>query len=371
MTLLGTTGVLVVLVVLAVLLVVVVTAGVLVARARRLDRLHVRTDAAAAALAAVLDRRAAVVRAIAATAGPVALTDPDRRALRAAARAVAATRAASDGGLDAEREAAESDLTRALGGVRLAGGRRGGRGRRRDGQDVRGGRVEARRGGRGRRLGVGRGAAVGGQRQLGGGGRLVQRVEAGEAVPRGGHGADGDRGDGQATAQRRRATPGGRRGAQASAGVDVTALRCLLGRPARLTGELARVGRQGTAAVTLRARGPCGGRSRAGTQADGTGGERSRCAPTGDQARGVATAAPTTGAEPGQTTGEAAEVGEARARRSAGQSRGETEGEEGRGRRAGGAVTRQDHPSRRSGSVAAARAGEALGNVRGRSVCRS
>ncbi|MDD7920730.1 NUDIX hydrolase [Actinomycetospora callitridis] len=120
MTLLGATGVVVVLVVLAVLLVVVVTAGVLVARARRLDRLHVRTDAAAAALAAVLDRRAAVVRAIAATAGPVALTDPDRRALRAAARAVAATRAASDGGLDAEREAAESDLTRALGALDTA-----------------------------------------------------------------------------------------------------------------------------------------------------------------------------------------------------------------------------------------------------------
>ena len=120
MTLFGATGVLVVLVVVAVLLVVVVTAVVLVARARRLDRLHVRTDAAAAALAAVLDRRAAVVRAIAATAGPVALTDPDRRALRAAARAVAATRAASDGGLDAEREAAENDLTRALGALDTA-----------------------------------------------------------------------------------------------------------------------------------------------------------------------------------------------------------------------------------------------------------
>ena len=48
----------------------------------------------------------------------------------------------------------------------------------------------------------GRGAAVGGERQLGGGGRLAQRVEAGEAVARGGHGADGDRGDGQTAAQR-------------------------------------------------------------------------------------------------------------------------------------------------------------------------
>ena len=119
------------------------------------------------------------------------------------------------------------------------------------------------------------GAAVGGERQLGGGGRLAQRVEAGEAVPRGGHGADGDRGDGQTAAQRRRATPGGRRGAQATAGVDVTALRCLLGRPARLTGELARVGRQGTAAACgdpagpRAVRGPAPGRD--GRRRDGRG----------------------------------------------------------------------------------------------------
>jgi 8-oxo-dGTP pyrophosphatase MutT (NUDIX family) len=113
-SLLGAGGVLVVLVAVVVLLLVAVTAGVLVARARRLDRLHVRTDAAAAGLAAVLDRRAAVVRAIAATAGPVALDDADRRALRTAARAVGATRSAGDGVLDAEREAAENDLTRVL-----------------------------------------------------------------------------------------------------------------------------------------------------------------------------------------------------------------------------------------------------------------
>lgn len=120
MTLLGPTGVLVAIVATAVLLLVIVTGAVLVARARRLDRLHVRTDAAAAGLAAVLDRRAAVVRAIAATAGPVALADADRRALRAAARAATATRAAGEGGLDAEREAAENDLTRALGALDTA-----------------------------------------------------------------------------------------------------------------------------------------------------------------------------------------------------------------------------------------------------------
>ncbi|MFC5139224.1 NUDIX hydrolase [Actinomycetospora rhizophila] len=120
MTLLGPTGVLVVIVATAVLLLVIVTGAVLIARARRLDRLHVRTDAAAAGLAAVLDRRAAVVRAIAATAGPVALADADRRALRAAARAATATRAAGEGDLDAEREAAENDLTRALGALDTA-----------------------------------------------------------------------------------------------------------------------------------------------------------------------------------------------------------------------------------------------------------
>ncbi|MDD7965059.1 NUDIX hydrolase [Actinomycetospora lemnae] len=114
MTLLGPTGVLVVIVVTAVLLLVIVTAAVLIGRARRLDRLHVRTDAAAAGLAAVLDRRAAIVRAIAATAGPVALADADRRALRSAARAATATRAAGEGVLDAEREETENDLTRAL-----------------------------------------------------------------------------------------------------------------------------------------------------------------------------------------------------------------------------------------------------------------
>ncbi|GLZ44486.1 hypothetical protein Acsp06_06710 [Actinomycetospora sp. NBRC 106375] len=114
MTLPGPVGVLVAIVATAVLLLVVVTAAVMIARARRLDRLHVRTDAAAAGLAAALDRRAAVVRAVAATAGPVAMDDADRRALRAAARAAATTRAAEDGVLDPDREAAENDLTRAL-----------------------------------------------------------------------------------------------------------------------------------------------------------------------------------------------------------------------------------------------------------------
>jgi ADP-ribose pyrophosphatase YjhB (NUDIX family) len=107
----GVTGVVLVLVVVLVLLLVAMTATVLVARARRLDRLHVRTDAAAAGLAAALDRRAAVVRAVAATAGPVALGEDDRRRVRTAARAVTA---AGGGDLDGEREEAENGLTHAL-----------------------------------------------------------------------------------------------------------------------------------------------------------------------------------------------------------------------------------------------------------------
>lgn len=106
MSLFGTT---VVAVVVLVLLVAVATAAVLVARARRLDRLHVRTDAAAAGLVAALDRRAAVVRAVAATAGPVALGDPERRALRGAAQAAEAA------GAGPGREPAENDLAHRLG----------------------------------------------------------------------------------------------------------------------------------------------------------------------------------------------------------------------------------------------------------------
>lgn len=103
MSLFGTTGALVVALVVLVLLVVAITAAVLVARARRLDRLHVRTDAAAAGLVAALDRRAAVVRATVA-----APTVADRRALRDAAHAAEAA-----GGGPA-REAAENDLARRL-----------------------------------------------------------------------------------------------------------------------------------------------------------------------------------------------------------------------------------------------------------------
>jgi 8-oxo-dGTP pyrophosphatase MutT (NUDIX family) len=91
-----------------VLVLAAITAAILVIRARRLDRLHVRTDAAAAALIAALDRRAAVVRAVAATAGPVALADPDRRALRGAAQA------AEVAGAGEAREAAENDLAHRL-----------------------------------------------------------------------------------------------------------------------------------------------------------------------------------------------------------------------------------------------------------------
>ncbi|MGQ0483459.1 MAG: NUDIX hydrolase [Pseudonocardia sp.] len=94
-----------------------VVAGVLVAllvvscllRANRLDRLHVRTDAARAALAAALDRRAVVARAVALHVG-------DDGLLRVAARAEAAPAA--------EREFRENDLGRLLAGLdrrRLAG----------------------------------------------------------------------------------------------------------------------------------------------------------------------------------------------------------------------------------------------------------
>lgn len=107
MTLVAGTGV-VVGVVVAVLVLVAITATVLVTRARRLDRLHRRTDAAGAALVAALDRRAAVVRVVTATAGPAALSEPDRRALREA------TRAAEVAGAGEDREAAENDLVRRL-----------------------------------------------------------------------------------------------------------------------------------------------------------------------------------------------------------------------------------------------------------------
>ncbi|HEY3260691.1 MAG TPA: NUDIX domain-containing protein [Pseudonocardiaceae bacterium] len=81
---------------------VLVLGSLALARAQRLDRLHVRTDAAAAALRAALDRRAVVARTIA------ALQQPDvGAALRAAADA-------AEHAAPAEREAAENELTRAL-----------------------------------------------------------------------------------------------------------------------------------------------------------------------------------------------------------------------------------------------------------------
>ncbi|NMO90544.1 NUDIX domain-containing protein [Actinomycetospora sp. TBRC 11914] len=76
----------------------------MIARARRLDRLHVRVDAARHGLVEALDRRAAVLRAVAASAPPSALSPTDRRALRAAARAAEAAEGAE------AREAAENDL---------------------------------------------------------------------------------------------------------------------------------------------------------------------------------------------------------------------------------------------------------------------
>ncbi|MEJ2870691.1 NUDIX domain-containing protein [Actinomycetospora sp. OC33-EN08] len=104
MNVFGPGGWLLVVVVAIVVVFLLVTALIAVGRARRLDRLHVRVDAARLGLVAALDRRAAVVRAVAATAPSSALSPTDRRALRASARAA---EAAGDG--DA-REVAENDL---------------------------------------------------------------------------------------------------------------------------------------------------------------------------------------------------------------------------------------------------------------------
>lgn len=95
MSSLGVVGVVVA--ALAIALVLLVVASCLV-RANRLDRLHVRTDAARAALWAALERRAVVARAIAAGIGDQALRD------------VADT---AEGAV-ADREARENDLSRRL-----------------------------------------------------------------------------------------------------------------------------------------------------------------------------------------------------------------------------------------------------------------
>jgi 8-oxo-dGTP pyrophosphatase MutT (NUDIX family) len=87
------------------LITVLVLGSAALLRANRLDRLHVRTDAAAAALWAALDRRAVVARSIAAM-----LPAAPGAALRAAADA-------AEHAPPAEREAAENALSRALGEV--------------------------------------------------------------------------------------------------------------------------------------------------------------------------------------------------------------------------------------------------------------
>lgn len=76
-----------------------------VGRVRRLDRLHVRTDAARAGLAAALDRRVAAALAAHRAADP---SNPVRRAAEAAREA---------GPEWSDREAAENRLGRALAGV--------------------------------------------------------------------------------------------------------------------------------------------------------------------------------------------------------------------------------------------------------------
>jgi 8-oxo-dGTP pyrophosphatase MutT (NUDIX family) len=85
---------------LAVLVLLVVISCIL--RANRLDRLHVRTDAARAALLGALERRAVVARAVALQLGDDSLRDASARAEATPA---------------ADREAAENDLGRLLGEV--------------------------------------------------------------------------------------------------------------------------------------------------------------------------------------------------------------------------------------------------------------
>ncbi|MGH3437028.1 MAG: NUDIX hydrolase [Sciscionella sp.] len=94
----------------ALAIVVLVIVPYLVATAHRLDRLHVRTDAAWAGLDAALARRAVIARAAIAGGLDGELTDDRANALREAADA-----AESAPRLD--REAAENELTRALAGV--------------------------------------------------------------------------------------------------------------------------------------------------------------------------------------------------------------------------------------------------------------
>ena len=98
------------LLVLAVLLLVSV-AMLIAVRIRRLDRLHVRTDAARAGLQSALERRAAAAPAVAA----VLAAAGDRDRAEALRSAVAGVRAARVAGSD--REGAENVLGRALAAV--------------------------------------------------------------------------------------------------------------------------------------------------------------------------------------------------------------------------------------------------------------
>ncbi|MCW2631688.1 MAG: putative conserved rane protein, partial [Pseudonocardia sp.] len=82
--------------------VVLLVIALCVARAIRLDRLHIRTDAAYAALLAALERRAVVARAVAVLIG-------DERLRAAAASAETATAA--------QRETAENELGQLIGGL--------------------------------------------------------------------------------------------------------------------------------------------------------------------------------------------------------------------------------------------------------------
>ncbi|MFC5994038.1 NUDIX hydrolase [Pseudonocardia hispaniensis] len=88
----------------AVALVVMWVSLLSVSRARRLDRLHIRTDAARVGLQAALDRRSRVAAEIAAALPAVGR---DATALRSAV-------AEARGGAVSDRESAENTLTRAL-----------------------------------------------------------------------------------------------------------------------------------------------------------------------------------------------------------------------------------------------------------------
>lgn len=102
----------VILLVLLAVVVLVAVATLVVGRVRRLHRLHVRTDAARAALESALQRRAAQSLAVAGVLEAVPGARDRAQGLRAA---VAGTRAAQAG--ERDREAAENVLGRALAGM--------------------------------------------------------------------------------------------------------------------------------------------------------------------------------------------------------------------------------------------------------------